>query len=247
MEPEEEVLISTDGSNVRSVAVSTLFDPMLAVSRTFDTTKEDLKAAVAPLQGLSISGDTDTTWYEQMAQAVERLAKMRTAITKTGKKWRDAANAYNKAVLALEKDLLHEVTPLEEQYKEQLRLFDHKQWLRTNATKLIDRKAALDRYQITWVMDNDIIAMTDDSFSKFIVDACFARNQAIRDKERAEQILQEGIAIGKAQVQTVPEEVATKDTYQQWLDENGYTPDTHTIIRWMHDVKLYKLVSSYQI
>lgn len=99
---------------------------------------------------------------------------MRTKITSSGKQGREASNAYNKAVLSMEKELLAPITPIEEAFALEIQEYERKQTLAERAAKLTDRMEACKRYYIE-AEPEDIIHMTDDQFHQFVIDSQAAR------------------------------------------------------------------------
>lgn len=78
----------------------------------FDPNKEQLQEIVSETKQI-----TKESGEEKVKEYRTKIVRTRTTIQKIGKKWRDEANAFNKKVLAKEKELLEIITPEEERLK----------------------------------------------------------------------------------------------------------------------------------
>jgi len=167
---------------------------------------------------------------EEARRQQREIVKIRTSITNAGKAWREASNAYNKAVLELEKLLLSEVTPTENFYKQRIGAYEAAKFMAAQEAKLPDRKAALDRYHITLtITDEHINSMSDEEFHEYII------------SKQAERI---------QQLEPTPEPISTPTPvesreYRDWLESNDYNPDTHFISRAAKSCVLWKKVSTF--
>lgn len=77
----------------------------------FDYTKEAITKIVEEVSSI------DKSDFEQVKEGLKTLVKVRTTITKQGKSFRDSANAFNKSVLAKEKEYLALTVDVEESLK----------------------------------------------------------------------------------------------------------------------------------
>jgi len=139
----------------------------MQVLNHFDMTVESIQSDVAPYASLSITDFADPKQLQALEEGLRVLQKKRTSITNAGKAWREASNAYNKAVLAIEKELLSHVLPVEEKLKKYQSMAQLLALRETNKTKLFDRQTALKEQDIT-LNDDTILEMTDEQFEKAI-------------------------------------------------------------------------------
>ena len=83
----------------------------------FDPTKEVLQQLVLKTQSITATDLKDKAQLEVVKQNRIELKKARVQIEKTGKAMRDDANAYSKAVIAKEKELIGIISPEEDRLK----------------------------------------------------------------------------------------------------------------------------------
>ena len=139
----------------------------LQMTNPFDVTVEMIEADLAPYAAFNMTDFSDPVQIRQLEEGLRVLQKKRTSITNAGKAWREASNAYNKAVLAIEKELLSHVLPIESKLKNYQSMLALLALREANKTKLFDRQQALKEQSIT-LNDDTILEMTDEQFEKAI-------------------------------------------------------------------------------
>lgn len=209
----------------------------LKPENNFNTSIEVLRTELAEFKAFEVTDPTDETQLRKLDLGLRALQKIRTSITSSGKAWREASNAYNKAVIALEKQLLSEVVPTEERYKLMQHGIESEKKLKANSAKLFDRVAALKENSI--VLDNYDMLMTmdDDQFDTMV--------KAYKLKASVETIPVDGATQEKMDnVATV----AADALYEKWLRDNYYDPKTDYVAVSSGKTRtLYRAISTYSI
>lgn len=199
---------------------------ILVSSKTFEISVEELRWLVSRYSAPIITNDEEAT---QAKKQQWELVKIRTSITTAGKAWRKASNDYNKAILSLEKLLLSEVTPTEDRFKKQIETYEHQKFLEAQKPKLKDRLAACERYHIPVKKPEDLLTMSDDQFHQFVIEGQAARLRTLEDNQPAP---------------VTPAPVESRE-YRDWLEANGYDPDTHFLSESATSCTLWKKVSTF--
>lgn len=198
---------------------------LLVPSKTFEISVEELRWLVAKYSTPIITNDTEA---EDAKKKQRELVKIRTSITTAGKAWRDASNAYNKAVLSLEKVLLSEVTPTEELFKKSIEVYEHQLFLEAQKPKLKDRLDSCERYHIPVDKPEDLLVMSDDQFHQFVIEGQAARLRSLEEDQPTQQ----------------PKRVELR-AYRDWLEANAYDPSTHFLSENATSCTLWKKVSTF--
>lgn len=147
----------------------------LQMTNPFDVTVEMIEADLAQYAAFNMTDFSDPVQIRQLEEGLRVLQKKRTSITNAGKAWREASNAYNKAVLAIEKELLSHVLPIESKLKNYQSMLALLALREANKTKLFDRQTALKEQDIT-LSDDTILEMTDEQFEKAIQESVRTKN-----------------------------------------------------------------------
>ena len=85
----------------------------------FNPTKAELQVLVAQYKDLKINGIDDKVGFKNVHEAQMKLRDTRVTISKTRKAFTDPKNAEIKQAIALEKEILWIITPIEDSLKEQ--------------------------------------------------------------------------------------------------------------------------------
>jgi len=124
---------------------------------SFDYNKEQLEALK---NQFSI---VDRESKEEVDNAVKVLVKARGIIQKQGKTYRDDANAYNKAVLAKEKEYVEIIEPLEIELKEVLAEMKNKEIIEARKELLPMKQKQLELLTTIEKPSDDFILSLDDT------------------------------------------------------------------------------------
>lgn len=168
----------------------------------FNPTVAELTALAEEAKSVDVS---DLTAVKEMRL---KLRTARTTITKTGKEFRTEALAFQKAVIAKEKELLELVTPEEDRLKQ----------IEDDAAKAIEleerqKKMPWRKEQIMLIgdgldnpTDEELLEMDDEQFASYLNDRKVAKFDADeaekREKEEAERIEKEKAeAVEKARIE----------------------------------------------
>lgn len=156
--------------------------------KSFDYTSAELQELVEEYSWLSIESIEDKPWYDAVKQARLDLRNKRTTIEKTGKAMRDEANAFNKSVLAREKELIGIVEPLENILKQEEEKFEKLIEIEKRKQRLPERRQRLEEIGLE-VDDADILKMEDVDFDNFVnrkaAEKLAADRQALEDEKAA--------------------------------------------------------------
>jgi hypothetical protein len=154
----------------------------------FDPTVADLQAIVAETKNITADDLTDKSQLKVVKETRIKLRDARVKITKKGKELREEANAFNKAVLSKEKELLAIVEPEEQRLKT---IEDTAELLATIEIRkqiLPTRHEALakigDGIEAT---DAQLLEMDDAQFTEYRIARIDAKQEADRVKLEAEQ------------------------------------------------------------
>jgi len=147
----------------------------------FNPKVEELNEIVAKSQAV------DTSDLVAVKEALKPVKGARIDVKKTGKGMRDEANAYNKAVLKLEKSLLAIVEPEEERLKGILEEAEHQKMLAERKQKMPLRLKELELLEINDMTEDDLMEMDDEEFNDRKLAILSEREEAKkakRDEER---------------------------------------------------------------
>lgn len=148
----------------------------------FDPTVNELQTIASEAAKITVTDIRDKEQVELASKKRKELKQHRVNITKIGKSLRDDANAFNKAVLTKEKELLAIITPEE----------DRLLAIEDEAAKVaeMDKRRALlpERIEkLTSINDgqenpseDEMLAMDDASFTSYFNDRVAAKNEADR-------------------------------------------------------------------
>lgn len=157
----------------------------------FDPTEAKLLELVQLTEHIQDVDLDDPTQLEKVKRGRLDLRSARVSLEKTGKSMRDGANAYAKAVIAREKELIGIIEPEESRLasieKKAAELAEH----RLRIAQLPERKARLEQLGIT-LTDDVINTMTSLQFEQNINQLAAEKNEA--DRLEAERIQKEKTA-----------------------------------------------------
>ena len=150
--------------------------PVLSLDALNESDKEGRLAAIAQEYGaLTIDGPGDKEGYDRVHKARMDLRALRVGITKTGEELRKETTAFNKAVIAKEKELVAKIEPTERHLEALEVAIDDQRERESRMKHLPDRKAKL----------KDVGAEMDDDD---ILDLDTAQFNALLETERAKRI-----------------------------------------------------------
>ena len=131
----------------------------------FNPAKEEIQAAVLEVEGLTINGIDDVAGYEAVKAGKKKLAGYRIKITKFGKEQREEALAYQRGVLAAEKELLEMIEPTETALKAKIEAVDAEKARNERMILLPSRKLMLDEIGAV-LTDEEILNLDEKQFSE---------------------------------------------------------------------------------
>lgn len=147
----------------------------------FDPTREKLEALL--IESKDLNGESP---LEVVKRSRLNLRSARVSIEKTGKSMRDGANAYAKAVIAREKELIAVIEPEEDRLAGIEKEAAAKAELELRIQQLPERKARLESIGIT--LEDDVInSMTSLQFEQNVNQLIAEKNEAEAKARQAEQ------------------------------------------------------------
>lgn len=167
----------------------------------FDPTVDKLQAIAKEAQAVTI---TDFSNKDQIALVRTKrleLRDLRVSITKTGKSLRDEANAFAKAVIAKEKDLVAIITPEEDRLSSLETEAERLAEVERRKGYLPERKAKLEAIGVE-LKDEELLAFDDIEFVTFFnakeSERLEAERIALEEAKKAEEARKEAEAIAEA-------------------------------------------------
>lgn len=181
----------------------------------FDPTVSELQAIVAETANITATDLTDKSQLKVVKSTRIKLRDARIKITKTGKELREEANAFNKAVLAKEKELLAIVEPEEIRLKSIEEEAERLETLKLRTVHLQIRRDALAQIgDGIEVSDEEILAMDDTQFVEYRNNRVSAKIEADRvalEAEKQRIAREQEIEAAKKQAAKEAEEKAKRD------------------------------------
>lgn len=154
----------------------------------FDPTREKLEALLTESKDLRFDtiDPKDKAQLEKVKRARLNLRAARVQIEKTGKSMRDGANAYAKAVIAREKELIFIIEPEEDRLADIEKKAAEQAELEIRIAQLPERKARLASIGVT--LEDDVInTMTSLQFEQNVNQLIAEKNEAEAKARQAEQ------------------------------------------------------------
>lgn len=135
-----------------------------------------------------ITSIDDTALIEQKKEKLKELVKGRTTVQKIGKEMRDEANAFSKAVIAKEKEVLAITQPIEEEFKAEFAEVERLKEMEQRKQFLPARKAEMAELGVE-ITDDELLAMESIQYTEFknakLQEKLEAERQAIEAEKRA--------------------------------------------------------------
>jgi hypothetical protein len=113
-----------------------------------------------------ITSIDDTTLIEQKKEKLKELVKGRTTVQKIGKEMRDEANAFSKAVIAKEKEVLAITQPIEDEFKAEFAEVERLKEIEQRKQFLPARKAEMTELGVE-IADEELLAMESIQYTEF--------------------------------------------------------------------------------
>lgn len=154
---------------------------------TFDPTEASLRELVATTTHIIEVNLDDPEQIASVKRARLSLRSARVQIEKTGKSMRDGANAYAKAVIAREKELIGIVTPEEERLADFEKKSAELAEQRIREQQLPERKARLEAEKLPMISDEVLLTMTSLQFEHNINALVAERNATETARIQTEQ------------------------------------------------------------
>jgi len=157
----------------------------------FDPTRAQIEAVVSETRNITANDLEDKAQLKVVKENRIKLRDLRVKIEKTGKALREEANAFSKAVITKEKELIGLVTPEEDRLKgieEEAKMIIEKKY---RASQLPARYAKIEETKIGCndITDEFLLDMSDEQFTEWLNKAIEEKNERERlalEKERAE-------------------------------------------------------------
>lgn len=162
----------------------------------FNPTKAEVISLAKKFKGLSINGIDDLEGYKAVHNAQMTLVHTRTNIVKASKDARQKAVDFNKAVLALEKDLIAEIEPVEKELKEKKEAIDREKELIERRKLIPVRREKLVEVEAE-LTDDQLIDMDSVQFQNFLNQA---KHEQLERREAAIKAEQERLAAIQAKI-----------------------------------------------
>ncbi len=154
----------------------------------FHPKKAELVLVADGYTNLQISGVEDKEGYALVDNARKDLKQKRIEITKTGKQLRENALAYQRQVIAVEKELVSIIEPVEDILEKKQKDIDDEIVKAKRLALLPERKELLNQIHTSYD-DDHILLMNDDQFARFLNDKkseFLAAKEAALKKEQQE-------------------------------------------------------------
>lgn len=164
----------------------------------FNPTKSELLLMADKYKNLTIKDINDKEGYMAVYQARLELKKARVNLKKNGKAAREEALKYQKAVIALENELVGIIEPLEKDLEAKQDIIDKEVEKNKRKSLLPQRRERLNKINAT-ATDDEIISMTDIEFQEF---CNIAYSKFLEEKEKLAKIEEEKKAFALAEAET---------------------------------------------
>ncbi len=155
----------------------------------FNPTKAELLVLAEKSKGLVINGIEDKEGYSAVHKQRIELKNTRVLIAKTGKEAREKALAFQKEVIAYEKELIGIIEPLETDLQAKQDAIDEEKEKLKRVSLLPDRHLKLSEINIS-VPDDVLLGMDDNKFQEYFNNqhALFLAEQAKAQQEAQAKI-----------------------------------------------------------
>lgn len=149
----------------------------------FNPRKAEITELVERIKSTVISMPGDKTGYELMKDNKKTLQSARVNLTKDLKAEREGALAYQKGIIAIEKDMLAIIDPVESELDEKIKAIEDAEKRSARVAILPERKEKLASIELE-MTDDEILDMDDKVFAQFFVDKKMAYLEAQNEKAR---------------------------------------------------------------
>lgn len=191
----------------------------------FDPTREKLEALLIESKDLTAESPLDVVKRSRL-----NLRSARVSIEKTGKSMRDGANAYAKAVIAREKELIAVIEPEEDRLADIEKEAAAKAELEIRIAQLPERKARLEAIGVT--LEDDVInAMTSLQFEQNVNQLIAEKNEAEAKARQAEQDAKQAELDAKEKELKDKEEALAAETLAREREEKARVEEREKLER----------------
>lgn len=132
----------------------------------FSPQKAELKTLADKYKDLDINGVDDRAGYLMVDEARKDLKKKRVLIKKTGKEMRDEALKFQRSVIALEKELIEIIEPIEIALKEKQDKVDNEIEREKRKAVLPERQEKMKEIELE-ISDDELLDMDPKEFTEF--------------------------------------------------------------------------------
>lgn len=134
----------------------------------FEPTQAQLSKLAEDAQDALTLDLSDKTQLDLFKSRKKSLQQARLDITRTGKSLREEALAFQKSVIAKEKEYLALITPMEQKLDEKMDAFKQATIREERMAELPERKKMLEEVQCTDTTDDELLDMDHDQFVAFL-------------------------------------------------------------------------------
>lgn len=232
----------------------------------FNPTIPELTKIADKYKDLEIKGIEDVDGYNLVDKAIKELKKIKSGIKNTGKELRAEANAFRKAVIDKEKELIYIIEPTEKDLEYKKSVIEEEKEKAKRIELLPLRQFQLKEYNVV-VDDNTLLELDDYGFINFLnikkqeylaeeqrkieieKEKMRREKELLEQKSKEVEIQKQQIVEEKEQIEVKKEKVEITDKYQKFLLKNGVNKENKHLFIMRNEentVKLYKLVDTYR-
>lgn len=205
---------------------------------------------------------------EQVSSAIKQLVKIRRAIQTRGKSYRDEHTAFNKKVSEKENEYVGIIEPLEEEYKRLVKEDEEKREIMKRRESLPTKQKQLNLLKVVQPTEDEILSFDDAGWVTFYESKMQEHERNVFEEENKVKLEKERAA-REVEIKKLAEEQARKKlddeqkkrdndallakakleadkAHQDFLAQNNYNKSTDIIKEEGGEIKLYRLVNSYQ-
>lgn len=163
----------------------------------FTPQKAELQTLAAQYSALTIAGIQDKAGYKIVDEARKDLKRKRVEITKTGKELREEAVAFQKKVIAVEKELVALIEPVELDLATKQEAIDKAIQMEKRRESLPYRQEQLKELGVV-VADEFLLIMEDAAYLAFVTEK---KAEKVAEQERQLKEQQEALAKAQAKLE----------------------------------------------
>lgn len=133
----------------------------------FNPTKQELTKMAEKYKGLIIKGIDDKDGYIAVHQARMQLKNSRVQIDKTGKELRSEALLFQKKVIAIKKELIDLISPVEKELEDKQKYIDEEKEKIKRKALIPERQKMMKKINVE-IADEFLLTMDDRQFNEYL-------------------------------------------------------------------------------